>query len=154
MNTISIIIAKPKFASTEQPVLAIDGTPVYNWVKLQIFDHDGNDEAYSLVPAQTWLYNENESSIAWKLLEPTYEGSTIVPLLVCPDDMDLNCTVVVVEQVVKEQTVEWRRFGLCTNHMNGVITSVNWSDGAQNAAFNRTQFQDSVEEFKRLSPTY
>ena len=154
MNTISTIISKPKFASIEQPVLAIDGVPVYHWVKSQIFDQDGNDDTYSLVPAQTWLHDENESRIAWKLLDPTHEGSTVVPLLVCPDDMDLNCTVVVVEQIVDEQTVEWRRFGLCTNHINGVVTSVRWSELPQSATFNRTQFLESFLEFKRLSPDY
>jgi hypothetical protein len=154
MNSISTIISKPKFASTEQPVLAVDGIPLYHWVKSQIFDRDGNDETYGLVPAQTWLHDENESRIAWKLLEPAHEGSTVVPLLVCPDDMDLNCTVVVVEQIVDEETVEWRRFGLCTNHINGVVTSVRWSKLAQRATFNRTQFQESFLEFKRLSPDY
>ena len=154
MNTISTTIAKPELSSTEQAVLAVDGVPVYHWVKSQIFDQEGNDDTYRLVPAQTWLYDENESKIAWELLEPAHEGSTVVPLLVCPDDMDLSCTVVVVEQIVDKQTVEWRRFGLCTNHINGVVTSVRWSELAQCAAFNRTQFQESFLEFKRLSPDY
>jgi hypothetical protein len=154
MNTISTIISKPKFASIEQPVLAIDGVPVYQWVNSQIFDADGNDDTHILVPAQTWLYDEDESRIAWELLEPTHEGSTVVPMLVCPDDMDLNCTVVVVEQIVDKQTVEWRRFGLSINHINSVVTSVRWSESEQCAIFDRTQFEEAVLDFKRLSPSY
>lgn len=154
MNTIATKISKPKFASAEQPVLAIDGVPIYQWISSLIFDADGSDATNTLVPAQTWLYNEDESRIAWKLLEPTYEGSTVVPLLVCPDDMDLNCTVVVVEQIVDKQTVEWRRFGLSSNHINGVITSVRWSKLGQHAIFDRTQFAEAFLEFKRLSPDY
>jgi len=154
MNTISTIISKPKFASTEQPVLAIDGVPVYQWVKSQIFDSDGNDDTHTLVPAQTWLYDEDESRIAWELLEPTHEGATVAPLLVCPDDMDLNCTVVVVEQIVDKKTVEWRRFGLSINHINGVVTSVRWSELEQRAIFDRTQFEEAFLDFKRLSPSY
>ena len=153
MNTISTIISKPKFASTEQPVLAIDGVPVYQWVKSQIFDTDGNDDTHTLVPAQTWLYDQDESRIAWELLEPTHEGATIAPLLVCPDDMDLNCTVVVVEQIVDKKTVEWRRFGLSINHINGVVTSVRWSELEQRAIFDRTQFEEAFLDFKRLSPS-
>lgn len=153
MNTISTIISKPKFASTEQPVLAIDGVPVYQWVKSQIFDSDGNDDTHTLVPAQTWLYDEDESRIAWELLEPTHEGATVAPLLVCPDDMDLNCTVVVVEQIVDKKTVEWRRFGLSINHINGVVTSVRWSELEQRAIFDRTQFEEAFLDFKRLSPS-
>ncbi|KAB8066298.1 hypothetical protein [Janthinobacterium violaceinigrum] len=154
MNTISTIISKPKFASTEQPVLAIDGVPVYQWVKSQIFDEDGNDDTHTLVPAQTWLYDQDESRIAWELLEPTHEGATVAPLLVCPDDMDLNCTVVVVEQIVDKKTVEWRRFGLSINHINGVVTSVRWSELEQRAIFDRTQFEKAFLDFKRLSPSY
>jgi hypothetical protein len=154
MNSISTIISKPRFASIEQPVLAIDGVPVYQWVNSQIFDADGNDDTHTLVPAQTWLYDEDESRIAWELLEPTHEGSTVAPLLVCPDDMDLNCTVVVVEQIVDKQTVEWRRFGLSINHINSVVTSVRWSESEQCAIFDRTQFEEAVLDFKRLSPSY
>lgn len=154
MNTISTIISRPKFASTEQPVLAIDDVPVYEWVNSQIYDADGNDATPTLVPAQTWLYDEDESRIAWQLLDPTHEGSTVVPLLVCPDDMDLSCTVVVVEQIVDKQNVEWRRFGLLINHINGVVTSVRWSESAQRAIFDRTQFEEAFLKFKRLSPDY
>lgn len=121
MNTISTIVSKPKFASTEQPVLAIDGVPVYQWVKSQIFDSDGNDDTHTLVPAQTWLYDEDESRIAWELLEPTHEGSTVAPLLVCPDDMDLNCTVVVVEQIVDKKLSSGGDLG------SPLITSMEWS---------------------------
>jgi hypothetical protein len=91
MNTISTIIAKPEFASIEQAVLAVDGNAVYHWVKSLIFDQDGVDATCSLVPLQTWLHDENGSRIAWKLLEPAYEGSTVVPLLVCPDDKLHSC---------------------------------------------------------------
>lgn len=152
MNTISTIISKPKFASTEQAVLAIDGVPVYDWVKSQIFDPDGNDDTHTLAPAQTWLHDEDESRIAWELLAPAHEGSTIVPLLICPDDMDLNCTVVVVEQIVDKKTVEWRRFGLSMNYINGVVTSVRWSELEQRAIFDRAQFEEAFLDFKRLSP--
>lgn len=147
-------MSRPKFASTEQAVLAIDGVPVYQWVASLILDADGNDETHTLVPAQTWLYNDDESKIAWELLEPTYDGSTVVPLLVCPDDMDLSCTVVVVEQIVDKQTVEWRRFGLSVNHINAVVTSVCWSESDQHAIFDRTQFEEAFLNFKRLSPSY
>jgi hypothetical protein len=152
MNTITAIMHKALYATQETPVLAIDGVPLYQWIKSQVFDRDGNDNTDSLVPAQDWLVNDDEARIAWKLLEPVDKSSTVVPLLVCPDDRDLSCTVVAVEQVVDGEAVLWKRFGLSQASINGVVTSVLWSPGEQSATFDRNQFEEAVQQYKRLSP--
>jgi hypothetical protein len=37
--------------------------------------------------------------------------STLVPLLVCSDDMDFDCKVFMVEQVFADGVITWERFG-------------------------------------------
>jgi len=152
MNKITTIMHKALYATQDGPVLAIDGVPLYQWIKGAVFDRDGNDETDSLVPAQDWLLNDDEARIAWKLLHPVDKSSTVVPLLVCPDDRDLSCTVVAVEQVVDGEAVLWKRFGLCQASINGVVTSVQWSPVEQSAMFDRSQFDEAVQQYKRLSP--
>lgn len=151
MNTVSAIMYRSKHATAEHPVLAVDGTPIQQWITGLISDHSGHNGTNGLVPAQGWLLDDEHLTIAWKLLEAADESSTVVPLLICPDDMDLSCTVIVVEQVAEADNVVWKRFGLATDFMYGVITSVNWSKSGQNAVFKRQQFDDSVLALKRLT---
>lgn len=151
MNGISTIMHRFVYQTVDFPVLAIDGVPIQHWIKSQIFDQYGNDQTHTLVPAQHWLSDDVEAKTAWKLLDPANKGSTVVPLLVCPDDRDLSCTVVVVEQVTDADHVVWKRFGLSTNHIGGVVTSVSWSDDEQYACFERKQFEGAFAEFERLA---
>ncbi len=151
MNTVSAMMCKSKYVSADHPVLAIDGVPVQLWISAQMFDDPSNGGAEGLVPAQGWLLDDDHLQIAWKLLEPADEGSTVVPLLICPDDMDLNCTVVVVEQSTDAESIVWKRFGWATDSVNGMITAVRWSGSEQSARFERRQFYDSVQELKRLT---
>ena len=83
--------------------LTIDGIPLNIWIN----KNNIIEEANTLVPAQGWLYDfENELSLsnAWKLLKPEASEygavSTVVPILICPDDLDLVCSVIMVEQVI------------------------------------------------------
>ncbi len=152
MNTISAIMHQSKHASSQHPVFAIDSTPLSSWIKGVIYDHLGEDDTDGLVPAQGWLIDKDHSSYAWQLLNPIEEGSsTIVPLLICPDDMDLSCTVAVVEQVVCDKKIIWARFGRAINIINGFITSVEWTQNNQKAEFEKKQFLDAFSEFKRLN---
>lgn len=152
MNTISAILHQAKYASSEQPVMAVDGVPIYQWITSRIFDQDGTDTTSDLVPAQVWLMDDAPRKLAWKLLVPVEDSSTVVPLLVCPDDMDLHCTVIVVEQVVDKDLVIWKRFGRGVNHLNGIVTSVDWSGTEQSAMFSRDQFEKAVLDFRNLTP--
>lgn len=75
------------------PILAIDGIPLNTWINKYT---NIIEETNTLVPAQGWLYDfENNLSLsnAWKLLKPEISEygavSTVVPILICPDDLDL-----------------------------------------------------------------
>jgi hypothetical protein len=97
MNSISATMYRSKFARAAHPVLTVDSIALGSWIKGVIYDGTGVDTTDGLVPAQGWLTDENHSRHAWQILEPAAEDcSTIVPLLVCADDLDLSCTVAVV----------------------------------------------------------
>lgn len=101
-------------SSEGYPVLAIDGVPIAQWLKSKLPDLADEDTIGNLVPAQGWLLDDKDLEIAWELLNPMSsrellvpeaDVSTIVPILICPDDMDYNCTAIAVEQVVNLETV-------------------------------------------------
>ncbi|MFJ4248135.1 MULTISPECIES: hypothetical protein [Pseudomonas] len=152
MNVISAAMYQSKHTRAPHPVFTIDSIPLGNWIKGVIYDAIGNDDTDGLVPAQGWLTDDDHSRYAWQVLEPNAEdSSTIVPLLICPDDMDLSCTVAVVEQVIRGETVIWERFGRAVDIVSGVITAVAWNEKNQRALFQKVQFQDALSAFKRLT---
>ncbi|ARG16873.1 TPA: hypothetical protein JIZ13_01920 [Acinetobacter nosocomialis] len=138
------------------PILAIDNIPLNIWMhqNARIID-----EMNDLVPAQGWLYDHDSElalSNAWKLLKPqAYENvsiSTVVPILICSDDLDLVCNVVMVEQVVSENQVAWARFGYAFNHIHDVVTSVVWetSPSAPRLSFSLSEFEKAYNDLKEL----
>lgn len=152
MNSISATMYRSKHTRAPHPVLTLDSIPLGNWIKGIIYDGAGVDTTEGLVPAQGWLTDEDHSRYAWQILEPAMEDcSTIVPLLVCADDMDLSCTVAVVEQMTRDDTVIWVRFGRAVNTASGVITAVAWNEMNPQASFHRGQFEEALAEFKRLT---
>jgi len=153
MNKIEAGMHKSRSAKSLHPVLLIDGVPLETWAKGVIYsDAIGTDATDTLVPAQGWLIDEPDLKNAWYLLNPKDENSsTIVPVLVCPDDMDMSCTVAVVEQEVDAHTVSWLRIGRAIDVLNGVVVSVEWIVPSQKAVFDKTAFRAAVDELKRLT---
>lgn len=153
MNKIDAGMHRSRCAKAPHPVLLIDGTPLEMWAKGVISsDALGTDSTDTLVPAQGWLLDESDLQNAWYLLGPKDESSsTIVPVLICPDDMDMSCTVAVVEQQVDTQTVSWLRIGRATDVRNGIVVSVEWEMPSQKAVFDKAAFRAAVDELKRLT---
>ncbi|MGC5703361.1 hypothetical protein J4P02_24490 [Pseudomonas sp. NFXW11] len=150
MNNIHAAMHHSKYTTAPHPVLTIDGVPLDRWIKGVIYDASGADDTEGLVPAQGWLIDDEHAKLAWQLLVPASEEcSSIVPLLICPDDMDLSCTVAVVEQVVQGDKLIWERFGRAVAVTNGLVTSVAWNANVQRAEFARQQFDEACAEFSR-----
>jgi len=102
------------------------------------------------------MMNEHENRIAWELLKTTEskECSTIVPLLICPDDLDYTCTVIVVEQIQKDTQVIWKRLGIGVNAIDGVVTAVQWINEKPILEFSRDEFDNSVAKLIYLDREY
>lgn len=168
MNKISAILLKehPISACIQDskgnpkpfPILAVDNIPLHIWLDRKINLYNSLD-AKVLVPAQGWLYDsENDYALenAWKLLKPhpikNYSISTILPLLICPDDLDLSCTVIMVEQVVTSKYVEWVRFGTAQNHIHDLVTSVIWDSTASHPLirFVIEEFEQAYKDLRSL----
>ncbi len=137
------------------PILAIDGLSLNQWMNQFLELKDGLS-ILSLVPAQGWLIDEQENKTAWELLKTTEDqsSSTIVPLLICPDDLDLTCTTLVVEQVQMDSKIIWKRFGQAINEINAVISAVDWWIEDQVFEFEREVFDAAIECLIQLDQAY
>ncbi len=122
-SKISVILHHSKFAIASHPVLAVDGVSLDLWLNT----HIPESKSLGLVPAQAWLIDDSELEMAWHWIIPAENDcSTMVPLLICPDDVDLSYTVIVVKQLSASDSIVWKRFGYALDNLDKVIPSVFW----------------------------
>ena len=82
--------------------------------------------------------------------------STVLPILICPDDLDLVCNVIMIEQMVTESEVQWLRFGVAWNNMNDLVTSVVWEQPFSSPVltFKLSDFEEAYNNLKILDKAW
>jgi hypothetical protein len=127
--------------------LFIDDVPIERWLNDHL-EYPGLDmNALSLI----WLLDEEEDALAQRRFAPAEDGSsTLVPLLVCSDDMDFDCFVLMTEQVIDGDTLHWRRFGLSVSSGLEVGISTRWDAENRPVSFSLAQFCGALEDFYSL----
>jgi hypothetical protein len=146
MDHIRAISHQAGFSKSPCAWIAINGIPIEKWCAEE-FDYP---DAVRLGLAQRWLYDEDEEKLAWSRITPGAENSsTIVPLLVCSDDMDFACTVLVVEQLIADGTVQWLRWGFSASAGLEVGISTIWETPKKIplATFDRKEFDECLQSF-------
>ncbi len=144
-NLLSIASHKSKHSLDFYPTFAVDGVPMEVWLPR----HNREAELH-LVAAHSGLYSDKDNCLVWDRIYSTAPGwRTLVPLLVCSDDLDLTCTVIVAEQHAGEHYVQWRRFGLLKDLITLQSPAVDWYDSIPSLTFERSQFQSVLDAFRK-----
>lgn len=95
--------------------------------------------------------DQEEDALAKRRFTPGEDGtSTLVPLLVCSDDMDFNCTVLMAEQIVEGDTLRWQRFGWSVSAELEVGSCTRWIAESRSITFRLDEFRTALEGFYRL----
>jgi len=128
----------------------IDGIGIEQWLSTHLEWSDVARLGLCLI----WLIDEDEHALANRRIIPAADGSsTIVPLLVCSDDMNFNCIVLAAEQVIDADTLHWRRFGRSISDKLEVGISTKWIAESKPVSFASEDFQNALEQFTQLSKT-
>ena len=93
-----------------------------------------------------WMDREDEKSIVWNRILPMENNTTICPILMCPDDCDFSCTLVVAEIRNSGKTVEWLRIGMRNDYdwiPENVGNNVGWLQLPASFIF-------SIEDYKKM----
>lgn len=148
MNSIEAVKHKAKYATGSCSWISLDDKPIEVW-----FDDKLEEDTLGLALAQIWLLDEDEDKLAWERINQLDENSsTIVPVLVCSDDMDFACNVIVVEQFVQNGVVKWVRAGQSLSTELQVGSTVEWypQDKSPLASFKLDEFKQALIKFKEL----
>ncbi|MCK6073914.1 hypothetical protein [Paenibacillus silvae] len=113
MNIFSIDTQTSKYINVEHPVISIDGIP------LDLYLHNlYPDNLYlGLIPTITdWIGLKEEAELVLRRFI-SEEEIIILPILMCPDDCDLTCTLIVAEVLKSDDQVIWRRIGVDSSNL-------------------------------------
>jgi hypothetical protein len=111
-----------------------------------------------LVPSLLdWLMvMDDEFRLIWDRAT-TKSGSTLVPILLCPDDFDLWCTVIVAEVEITDKVVKWNKLGLERTDRDLLFESINnfgqtieWLPEIGHFMFNKTDYFRCIDKFKAM----
>lgn len=151
MSAISAAQRKSKYVDEEHLVLLVDGVPLDVMLARTMSD-DGAIEG--LVPTLlNWLSDENESSLVWSRALPLVGEHSRFPVLMCPDELDLSCTVVIAEVEASTSSITWHRLGLDAAGVDKSAPAqcgeiVNWFKGIGPYVFRRVEYEACLEEFR------
>lgn len=140
-------MTKTKYASVEHPTILIDGVP------LDIILHKlYPDELFlGLVPTITeWIDLKEEAEF---VLSRFYsdQDDVILPILMCPDDCDLNCTLIVADIVINQNEVIWRRIGVDLSNFGTpynyelIGTNVQWLNKINEMRFDKHTYYECLK---------
>lgn len=148
MNLIQTAYQQSKYAAAPHLTIRVDGDP------LDVILHEKYPDRnlIGLVPTLlNWLKDPEERKLVWERIDSNCKQ--IVPILMCPEDIDLWCTVVVVKMEKTDSTVKWLRAGLDvgdgTNMPYSIGTAIDWFDGFESFEFDRCEFDTVLEAFRK-----
>lgn len=152
MNKLSIVNIKDElYPEVTYLGLAIDGIQLDKWLSNFVDEPDGR---LSLTTIEgLWLSLNldlySDTKIVWRYLGQLHEETvSYVPLLVCPDDVDLSCIVVGVEQHTLENKIFWKRFGFITGIVEEQNSdAIDWFVNVPELIFSKDNF---IEVFSEL----
>ncbi len=150
MNMIHAAQHQTKFTSEPHLSIWIDDEPVNDYLDRLVPDIAAHD----LVPTWLdWMIDDDEQEIVYSRMTPDAGSSSRVPILMCPDDLDFCCSVVIADVSSTEDAVVWRQVGLDTTQSNDpaqIGTEVSWFPIPE-LRFKRDDYLKCVRAFERLN---
>ncbi|BES60164.1 hypothetical protein [Dysgonomonas capnocytophagoides] len=104
-----------------------------------------------LIPTLLYGLINKEAEIVWKAILPNKGEVTMCPILMCPDDYDFSCTLIVAEIENYGYFIQWKRIGVDkqTKWFDDEIRyDIDWFSDFQSLNFEIDDYQRMVEDFK------
>lgn len=146
MNHISFTLETNRFLGEGIPSITIDGerlailagsfAPTAHYAELVAV----------LLPLEMSALSPSERRAARARLLPSSGETTVAPILMCPDDLDFSCTVVVVEVQHQDRMVRWLRLGA-----EGGDAGIEWWPRFQPLAFDVDDYVRCLDGFDSIT---
>jgi|SaaInlStandDraft_1057018.scaffolds.fasta_scaffold363413_1 hypothetical protein len=144
MNTITATKAPSKYCDEPHFQLFIDEQPLDKIIAQINPEYEGL--VSTLLP---WFCDEEEYNYSIAKILPK-ENQSISPVLMCPDDVDLWCTLIVAKIKVEKETVTWEKLGLensTAQTLEELCSEVEWFD-IKPFVFELSEYKKTIKKFK------
>lgn len=147
MNQILAKYEKSEYSNQPHLTINVDG----NSLDKILHELYPDDNLIGLVPTLLdWLKDPKERKLVWDRFES--KQKQVVPILMCPDDIDLWCTVINVEIEKTKDSIKWLRIGLDSggpdDMPDSIGTNVEWFDKIEPMEFKKSEYEKFSSEFK------
>ena len=148
MNSIKAITDKSEYGYGNYLNYSIDGY----WLDEKLEElYPGNFYGGTVPTLIFGMELKEEERVVWQRILPE-EGTAInCPILMCPDDNDFSCTLIIAEILSGKKTIKWSRLGIdrTTDYdPDKVGSSVEWFEGNLSFEFLRTDYLLMLDVFK------
>ncbi|QEL13502.1 hypothetical protein PX52LOC_00359 [Limnoglobus roseus] len=147
MNQIQAIRAASKFVPEPHLIIAVDGIALDEVLDAAIPGSKLTGLVSSLLG---WFHNDEDSVIPWQRILPEVGCTGYAPILICPDDLDYSCSVVMAEVVTETDVVRWDRLGFDETRKGVVGSCIRWEPAWGSYRFRRDDYERFLAAF---SPT-
>ena len=102
-----------------------------------------------------WMEREDEKAVVWERILPRENETAICPVLMCPDDNDFSCTLIVAEIRNCGNVIQWKQIGIDKTKQweaEKVGSTVAWLDKFTGFEFPIQDYLIMLEQFKQQLP--
>ena len=152
MNQIKAAYYQTEYTNGPHLVMMVDNVPLNHFFDL--IEYDGHLKGLIPTLLKGWLDNKNEEEIVWERLDLSLNEIKIVPILMCPDDCDFSCTLIVAEIKLEKDLVKWNKIGVDETSTRAVAPktlgrNVKWLQNIGPFEFEREAFFKCIDTFKK-----
>ena len=138
MNRIEASRAPSKYVSEPHLAIAVDGVPLDVALSVE-----------GLVSSLLgWFYNDEDCVVPWQRILPEAGCTGYAPLLICPDDLDLSCSVVMAEVVSGPEVIRWDKLGFNASHREAFGACIRWEPNWGPYCFDRAEYEACLAAFR------
>jgi len=147
LNRIEVSKRDSKYGKDHYCII-VDGIPLDEWLH-SCYPEEGYE---GLIPTLSASMEPREEALVLSRYQST--GSIVIlPILMCPDDCDLWCTLIVVEVERRDGLIRWNRFGTDQSIGDELIQSyeciggrVNWLNCAPSLIFEQAAYNAQISK--------
>jgi hypothetical protein len=126
------------------------------WLDEKLEELYPNNGYKGLIPTLVyWMERNDEKEVVWNRILPNENETSICPILMCPDDNDFSCTLIVAEIRNCGKEVQWQRIGLNKTQeweAKKVGSVVEWFHEFKELKYSITDYIKMLESFRNRLP--
>lgn len=142
-NNIEVVLGQSLFCKVEHHIIVIDGIPL----DALLHNHYPSRNLAGLIPVMPdWLDDPGERAFILSRYNCN-SNEFVMPILMCPDDCDLSCTVVVAHVMRTGSRVVWKKLGIDMSGRKDMLsgydhigTTVDWLDKIKELTFTEPEY--------------